>query len=368
PARLRAESERHGARRSRRLATAPAEEAPAKSQSEPSLEERPVVLRARRVETPRPQPAREPAPKREARVRRSLPEQRTQVATAQPESIFEEKPITIDTPKKERELPSAEFGSWRAKQAMPAPKKKVGEDGRVVDKATFAADKKLRYRHELKFYINYRDYMVLRQALKVLLTPDDNGDENNSYHIRSLYFDDRDEKALVDKQAGVEDRSKFRIRIYNFSDDIIRLEKKIKKGQYIAKKSLTLTREEYEAILAGDIGFLLSRKEDLAREMYLEMRIKQLRPRVVVDYVREAYIMPYESVRITFDKQLKSGRPTGSIFDKDLPVVPIADPETMILEVKFNRYLPDYVKGVLANLRSPRRSAISKYTNCRKYE
>ena len=99
-----------------------------------------------------------------------------------------------------------------------------------MDKASFAAGNELHFRHELKFYINYRDYMVLRQALKALLAPDENGDENNSYHIRSLYFDDRDETALVDKLAGVEERNKYRIRIYNFSDQKIRLEKKIKRG------------------------------------------------------------------------------------------------------------------------------------------
>ena len=47
---------------------------------------------------------------------------------------------------------------------------------------------------------------------------------------------------------------------------------------------------------------------------------------------------------------------------------PIADAETMILEVKFNKYLPDYVRGVLNTLSAPQRSAISKYVNCRKYE
>lgn len=307
-------------------------------------------------------------PQPPARVQRSRPQERTRVATGRPESILDEPPITIDSPTRAKEIPSAAFGSWRAKRAMPVPRRKFDEDGHVVDKAVFAADQELHFRHELKFYINYRDYIVLRQALKSLLTPDDNGDENNSYHIRSLYFDDKDEKALVDKMAGVEERNKFRIRIYNFSDEIIRLEKKIKRGQYIAKKSMTLTRREYEAILAGRPEFLLRRKEDLAREMFLEMRLNQLRPRVVVDYMREAYVMPYESVRITFDKELKSGRPTGSIFDRSLPVIPIADADTMILEVKFNRYLPDYVRGVLAGLSAPQRSAISKYVHCRKYE
>lgn len=305
-------------------------------------------------------------PQQRTRVQRSMPEKRTRVASDYTPGGLDEPSVLIDGVRGMKPLPTAEFGSQRAHSPIPPMPRQSG--GKPVDKASFAAGNELHFRHELKFYINYRDYMVLRQALKALLAPDENGDENNSYHIRSLYFDDRDETALVDKLAGVEERNKYRIRIYNFSDQKIRLEKKIKRGQYIAKQSLLLSRKEYNAILNNRPEFLLRRREPLAREFFLEMRLKQLRPRVVVDYVREAYIMAYEEVRITFDKDLKSGRPFGSIFDKNLPVVPIADAETMILEVKFNKYLPDYVRGVLDTLSAPQRSAISKYVNCRKYE
>lgn len=237
----------------------------------------------------------------------------------------------------------------------------------IVDKAAFTKDKELKFRHEMKYYINYRDYWVVRQSLKAVLLPDENGDENNTYHIRSLYFDDRDETALTDKLAGVEARCKYRIRIYNHSRSIIRLEKKIKQGQYIAKKSIPLTYREYQALLARQYAFLLRRKEPLAKELYLQFTCQQLAPRVVVDYQREAYVMDYERVRITFDKDLKSGKP-GDIFDPNLNVWPIGDQGMMVLEVKFNRYLPDYVRRILDNLSSTNRTAISKYVLCRKYD
>ena len=44
-------------------------------------------------------------------------------------------------------------------------------------------------RHELKFFISPLQYQVLSRTLKATLNPDPNGDENNQYHIRSLYFD-----------------------------------------------------------------------------------------------------------------------------------------------------------------------------------
>ena len=44
-------------------------------------------------------------------------------------------------------------------------------------------------RHELKFFISEMQYQVLSRQLDRVLWRDPNGDENNEYHIRSLYFD-----------------------------------------------------------------------------------------------------------------------------------------------------------------------------------
>lgn len=228
---------------------------------------------------------------------------------------------------------------------------------------------KLTFRHELKYYINYRDYYTLRACLKGLLKSDANSDDQGSYHIRSLYFDDRNETALSEKLQGVNFRKKYRIRIYNLSDHKISFEKKIKKGQFIAKQSFPLTREEYDRILAGDYDFLLDRKEPLAREVYTEMRVKGLKPKVIVDYIREAYVYPVGNVRITFDKDLCSGVMTeGNMFGDHVPMMPMLDTGLMVLEIKFNNILPDFIKGVLNSLNSPARSAISKYVICRKYD
>ena len=48
---------------------------------------------------------------------------------------------------------------------------------------------------------------------------------DGDYHIRSLYFDDINNTALFEKQAGILTRKKYRIRIYNLEDNVI---KKIK--------------------------------------------------------------------------------------------------------------------------------------------
>lgn len=231
-----------------------------------------------------------------------------------------------------------------------------------------SAEKGLTFRHELKYYINYHDYVLLKNTLKPLLSLDHNAGADGDYHIRSLYFDDVYETALAQKMAGYDIRHKYRIRIYDISDNVIKFEKKMKQGQYIAKTSLLISRDECDALIAGDCGCLEGRSEPLAAELFLQMKNDLLKPRVIVDYRREAYVSSFENVRITFDKDLKAGLWLTDIFNPNAPTMPVLEPGTMVLEVKFNRYLPVFIKAVLNNVNAAQRSAVSKYVLCRKYE
>ena len=237
-----------------------------------------------------------------------------------------------------------------------------------TSEAFAAAESSLSFRHELKYYINYRDYIILRNSFKALMSSDPYAGPGNSYQIRSLYFDDIHDSALREKIAGNADRCKYRIRIYNFSDDVIKFEKKVKSGQYVAKKSIILSRDEYKCIFAGDYGFLKERDEELAADIYLQMKNHRLRPKVIVDYTREAYVSPFENCRVTFDKDLKAGLMMSDIFDPRAPVMPMYESGLMVLEIKFDKFLPESIKRVLNTVNAADRSAISKYVLCRKYD
>ncbi len=225
-------------------------------------------------------------------------------------------------------------------------------------------------RHELKYYINQGQYILLSQALKHVLKPDPNGDENNEYHIRSLYFDTYNNAAVLDKLNGVKNRDKYRIRIYKLSDQKIQLECKTKIGNLISKRSLIIPKILAEQLIAGDPSGLEKTASGLLRDIYREMSLNLLRPVVIVDYIREAYIHPVEEVRITFDKQLRTGFRNIDLFNPSIPTIPIVDAYSpMILEVKYNRFLPSYIKDILTTYcHNPMHSAISKYTLCRSYE
>ncbi len=224
-------------------------------------------------------------------------------------------------------------------------------------------------RHELKYFINEMQYFVLSNVMDSVLQRDPNGDEFNEYHIRSLYFDSIYNTAYMEKMNGVENRDKYRIRIYNFSDRVIKLECKTKYRDLISKRSLTIPRQLCEQLIAGDPMGLETTGSGLLNDMYREMTVNLLRPVVLVDYVREAYLHPAEEVRITFDKQLRTGLWSKDLFDPYVPTIPPLDNQEIILEVKYNRMLPSYIRDLLNTYgQGARCSAISKYTWCRRFE
>lgn len=73
------------------------------------------------------------------------------------------------------------------------------------------------YRNEWKYYISLWEGELLKKRLLPFMEIDDHA-LNGRYTIRSLYFDDYWNSAYEEKIMGVEDRQKWRIRIYNFSE------------------------------------------------------------------------------------------------------------------------------------------------------
>lgn len=224
------------------------------------------------------------------------------------------------------------------------------------------------FRHEQKYYLNYQDYKTLSTRLKGAMPKDAHVGEDGEYFIRSLYFDDPLDSALREKLDGIDYRDKYRVRIYNLQSDVIKLERKRKISGYIYKESLDISLDEYNMLVQGDYSFLYDRKDEkFARSLLIAFSTLHLQPKVIVDYWREPYTFPYEDVRITFDKHIKTAYRCVDIFDPDVPTFPALERDDAVLEVKFNRALPSYIWGLIQT-QAPLRSAVSKYCACRKFE
>ena len=218
------------------------------------------------------------------------------------------------------------------------------------------------YRNEWKYLISWGEKELITSRIAPLLHPDPNA-VNGGYLIRSLYFDDYWNTAYEQKDDGVLERKKYRIRIYNYSDRSIKLERKKKYGAYIYKQSAKITRSEFEAILAGDYNFLLKSSQPLLQEFYVECRCHNLRPRTIVDYEREPWILDAGTVRITFDMNVRAAVGSFDIFDPTLPCLSVIDPGRLVMEVKFTEFLPRFVQDILPPQREEM-TAVSKYVLC----
>ena len=200
--------------------------------------------------------------------------------------------------------------------------------------------KKIRYRHEWKHILTYSDMLVLRSRLSAVMQPDPHT-INGKYLIRSLYFDNAEDKALREKIDGVNRREKFRIRYYNGDTSLIHLEKKSKRSGLGSKYSAILTAEEAQSIVDGHISWMPSAADrPLIQELYCKMRYQGLKPMTIVDYTREPFIYGPGNVRVTLDYDIRTGLRSTDFLNTDCVTIPAGD-APILLEVNWDEYYTD---------------------------
>ena len=222
----------------------------------------------------------------------------------------------------------------------------------------------MQLRHEYKFYLNHLDYLTIHSRLMNVMQPDTHA-SGGKYFIRSLYFDSPSDRVLREKADGLCNREKFRIRCYNGNHDFIRLEKKFKKAGLGTKFSAILSAEETQKIIDNDIDFMKGDSRSLLIELYGKMKFQQLRPKTIVDYIREPFIYPAGNVRVTLDYDIRTGLGSVDMLNPDVPTVP-TNSRLYILEVKYDNFLPDVIRDIV-QMENREVSAFSKYMSCRKF-
>lgn len=218
------------------------------------------------------------------------------------------------------------------------------------------------YRQEIKQFLSPAQTLLLQQRIGAVLPLDKHSGANDNYLIRSIYFDTFDDRFYTEKEAGISEREKIRIRFYNYQDNVINLERKEKREKLIYKEALSISAKTADAMLNGDYTSLPAYKNRLADYVYGLACSSGLHPTVVVDYVRRAYIYPAGNVRVTFDSALQAGRADIPIWQPGNTYDVLED--SAILEIKFNRFFPEHIRRLLASVPGET-TALSKYTLCR---
>ena len=220
------------------------------------------------------------------------------------------------------------------------------------------------YRHEWKHVLNVGDLLILRQRLQAIMESDPHATDGK-YQIRSLYFDNLEDKALREKIDGVNMREKFRIRLYNCDPSVIHLEKKSKRNGLGTKYSVSLTAEEAQKIVDRDLDWMLNSDRPLVQELYCKMRYQGMRPRTIVDYSREPFIFRPGSVRVTLDYDIRTGLDCTDFLDPEAITIPAGD-APILVEVKWDEFLPSIIRDAVS-ISNRRVGSFSKYAQCRVY-
>lgn len=201
-------------------------------------------------------------------------------------------------------------------------------------------------RTEKKYAITLDEYYRVKDKLGKLMAEDPHNGKDG-YLIRSLYFDTFDDSDFEEKLAGVETRRKVRLRCYGPQDSGAKLELKQKQGDLQLKRSLVLSKKDAQALAAGHSGVLLAKKEPLALEFYGLMQTRFYRPKVVIEYRRTAYIARENDIRITLDRDICAAQACLDLFSEELQLHPVMEPFNVVMEVKYNGFLPSYVKDMI---------------------
>ena len=221
------------------------------------------------------------------------------------------------------------------------------------------------YRVEDKFICGERELFYLQSKLECVLHTDHNQESPYGYTITSIYFDDYEDRHLVDTVNGNQIREKYRIRIYNGSYDVIKLEVKYKRDNRILRKSRRISREQMVKLLQGQsIDDGVPSFDNTITLFNIAIKKRKLIPVIIVEYDRKAFVFDAGNVRITLDRNLRfSQRIDLFMQGADFPRTCVQKPDS-VLEVKYDEFLPGFIAGVLES-GNMRRESYSKYRICR---
>ena len=221
----------------------------------------------------------------------------------------------------------------------------------------------MKYRVEQKYIITEEKIAYLKYKLEQVMAYDPHT-KNGIYTIRSLYFDDMYDSYLLANEAGDDFREKYRIRTYNNNKEKIYLEIKGKELGYTKEKEL-IDLEECLRMMEQKEWSLKSTDGKVKQKLYAFYLMKRLQPVQIVEYDRIPFIEPKGNVRITFDKNIVGSLEVTAFFEETLPAVPLLSTGQHILEVKYDEFLPDYIKQILNEVHL-QKTAFSKYYYARR--
>lgn len=200
----------------------------------------------------------------------------------------------------------------------------------------------MKYRIENKYIVSESELALLERRLMPIMAKDVH-QTGKSYEIRSLYFDDFNNRCVDENEAGVDERRKYRIRIYSPDAATAKLEIKEKISNKTRKIVCPITRDEALQLMDGDCPAVPDDRAPL-NLLRLSMRCTFMKPKATIIYDRTAFVYPEGNVRITIDRNIKASRAKEALFAQ-VPsgMISVLPTGMHVLEVKYDEFLPQFI-------------------------
>ena len=231
-------------------------------------------------------------------------------------------------------------------------------------------------RYEFKYLITNATSNEIESEVKNFMQYDGyaSKEKNNSYYVRSQYYDNDFSTHFFEKVDGMRDRYKYRIRTYgpnHTQDNPIFLEKKERKLERTFKQRYQIDHDNLEYFynpFKKENLLNLYPEIDLIRGFVFDSIRKSITPRIIVDYLRTPYVSNFDSnFRLTFDRHMTVTHTIDNyeLYEKNRINLKVAAGYT-ILEMKFFRRFPPWFQKIIQTY-NLRRLSISKFSTGMEY-
>lgn len=214
---------------------------------------------------------------------------------------------------------------------------------------------KIIYRYERKFCVDKIDKVQIESIIKK--NPAFFKEIFEERIVNNFYFDTRGFQSYIENTDGIMDRTKYRIRWYGKTFDIISnpvLELKIKKGLLGTKKKFELqpisTLKVNHSVINNSIEF-----SDIPKHVMLKLKL--LIPIISNSYKRKYFLSADKKFRLTLDTDQKFKKFNNSFISKDC-----FNLDSIVVEIKYDSDC-DYLVNNITNHFPFRLTKNSKFVN-----
>ena len=132
------------------------------------------------------------------------------------------------------------------------------------------------------------------------------------------------------------------------------------------KESCPITKEQCQMLMNGLVPPVTEEMSKIQSELFAEMKLRNMMPKVIVSYDRIPFVCTAGNVRVTFDKNLNASGDIADFLEGTFSKRPIMEQGQVVMEVKWDELLPSHIKDNI-HIDGMQWMTFSKYYLCRKY-